>query len=46
MKQERLDSLSLPMIEADLSRKIINFDDIILKNFAKRKSGGKKNFKM
>lgn len=43
MKQERLDSLSLLMIEADLLRKI-NFDDV-LKNFARRKSR-KKNFKM
>ena len=43
MKQERLDSLSLLMIEADVLRKI-NFDDV-LKNFARRKSR-KKSFKM
>ena len=36
MKQERLDSLSLLMIEADLLRKI-NLDDII-KDFARHKS--------
>ncbi|ESO12188.1 hypothetical protein HELRODRAFT_63746, partial [Helobdella robusta] len=42
MKQERLESLSLLMIEADLLRKI-NFDDVV-KNFAKLKT--RKNFKM
>ena len=45
MKQERLDSLFLVMIEAELLRKI-NFDDVgLLKNFARRKSR-KKSFKM
>ena len=40
MRHEKLNSLSLQMIEADLLRKI-NFDDII-KDFAKHKSGERK----
>ena len=43
MRQEKLDSLSLMMIEADLIRKS-NFDDII-KDLARHKSE-KNNFKI
>ena len=43
MRQEKLDSLSLLMIESDLLRKII-FDDII-KDFARHKSR-KQNYEM